>query len=56
MILTKRFSGLLFGPVSFILIQFLELKDLGVEGKYVLGTACWMAIWWILEVVEIAIT
>ena len=56
MISIKRISGLLFGPVLFILIQFISLNDLSPEGKYVLGTASWMAIWWVLEVVDIAVT
>ena len=56
MISIKRISGLLFGPVLFILIQFISINDLSAEGKYVLGTASWMAIWWVLEVVDIAVT
>jgi sodium-dependent dicarboxylate transporter 2/3/5 len=56
MISIKRISGLLFGPLLFILIQFISISDLSTEGKYVLGTASWMAIWWVLEVVDIAVT
>ena len=56
MISIKRISGLLFGPVLFILIQFISINGLSTEGKYVLGTASWMAIWWVLEVVDIAVT
>jgi sodium-dependent dicarboxylate transporter 2/3/5 len=56
MISIKRISGLLFGPLLFILIQFISINDLSIEGKYVLGTASWMAIWWVLEVVDIAVT
>ncbi|MAW49925.1 MAG: anion transporter [Flavobacteriaceae bacterium] len=56
MISIKRISGLLFGPLLFILIQFISINDLSTEGKYVLGTASWMAIWWVLEVVDIAVT
>jgi len=53
---TKQRLGLLLGPLSFILIQFIPLSDLSDSGKYVLGTAAWMALWWILESVNIAIT
>ena len=49
-------TGVLFGPLLFILIQFISINDLSTEGKYVLGTASWMAIWWVLEVVDIAVT
>ena len=56
MISIKRISGLIFGPLLFILIQFISINDLSTEGKYVLGTASWMAIWWVLEVVDIAVT
>jgi len=56
MISIKRISGLLFGPLLFILIQFISINNLSAEGKYVLGTAIWMAIWWVTEVVDIAVT
>ncbi|MBN09744.1 MAG: anion transporter [Flavobacteriaceae bacterium] len=53
---TKERIGLILGPLTFILIQFIPIYDLSPEGKNVLATAVWMAIWWVLESVDIAVT
>ena len=52
----KQRIGLFLGPLSFILIQFIPFTDLSLEGKNVLATTSWMAIWWILESIPIAAT
>ena len=53
---TKQRLGLILGPISFIFIQFIPLTDLSPEGRNVLATTSWMAIWWILEAIPIAAT
>ena len=53
---TKQRLGLLLGPLSFIFIQFIPLTDLSLEGRNVLATTSWMAIWWILEAIPISAT
>jgi sodium-dependent dicarboxylate transporter 2/3/5 len=49
--------GLLLGPFSFILIHFF-FKDetLSTEGIDLLAATVWIGIWWIFEVVPIAVT
>ena len=54
--LTKNRVGLILGPLSFIIFQFIPFTDLSIEGRNVLATTLWMAIWWILEVIPIAAT
>ena len=54
--LTKNRVGLILGPLSFIIVQFIPFTDLSIEGRNVLATTLWMAIWWILEVIPIAAT
>ena len=45
------------GPLVFITIYFLfRPAELSREGVAVLGIAAWMAIWWITEYTDIAIT
>lgn len=48
--------GLIAGPVAFVVIRLLE--PFGVEGASagVFGVAVWMAIWWISEVLPLAVT
>jgi sodium-dependent dicarboxylate transporter 2/3/5 len=53
---SKQRLGLLLGPLSFIVIQFISFSDLSEEGRNVLATTSWMAIWWILEAIPIAAT
>ena len=54
--LRRGLIGLL-GPFIFCLIYFLfRPADLSIEGVAVLGIAVWMAIWWITEFTDIAIT
>jgi len=47
----------LLGPLAFILFQFIEPPEgLSQEGFMLLGVTIWMAIWWVFEVVPIAVT
>jgi len=52
----KQF-GLVFGPLLFtITLLFFKPEDLSSEGIAVLATTLWVAVWWIFEVVPIAVT
>ena len=52
----KRF-GLILGPLLFTFtLLFFKPEGLGPEGIAVLATTLWVAVWWILEVVPIAVT
>jgi len=49
--------GLILGPLLFTLtLLFFEPKGLSPKGIAVLATTLWVAVWWILEVVPIAVT
>jgi len=49
--------GLILGPLLFTLtLLFFKPEGLGPEGIAVLATTLWVAVWWILEVVPIAVT
>ena len=52
----KQF-GLVLGPLLFTFtLLFFKPEGLSPEGVAVLATTIWVAIWWILEVVPIAVT
>jgi sodium-dependent dicarboxylate transporter 2/3/5 len=51
-----RLFFLILGPVLFIIILFLPLPNLTFPAHIVLGTALWMAIWWISEAIPIPAT
>ena len=49
--------GFITGPLLFVLVLFFfHPKGLSKEANAVLATTLWVAIWWILEVVPIAVT
>ncbi len=49
--------GLIIGPLLFIItILFFHPEGLSKEANAVLATTLWVAIWWILEIVPIAVT
>jgi sodium-dependent dicarboxylate transporter 2/3/5 len=49
--------GLVLGPAFFaLIILFFHPEDLSIEGKYVLATTAWIAIWWTLEAIPISAT
>ncbi len=49
--------GLIFGPLLFtITLLFFKPEGLSPEGVAVLATTLWVAVWWIFEVVPIAVT
>ena len=55
--LTKQNIGLILGPLSFIIIKyFFHPEGLSVEANAILGSAVWIAIWWITEAIPIAVT
>ncbi|WP_375324065.1 SLC13 family permease [Flagellimonas sp. GZD32] len=52
----KKF-GLVLGPLLFIWIQFFFTDDtLSEQGKNVLASTVWIGVWWVFEVLPIAIT
>ena len=49
--------GLILGPTLFLLtILFFRPEDLSESGRAVLASTLWIAVWWILEVIPIAVT
>ena len=53
----KQRTGFVLGPLLFIVTWLLfKPEGLSVEGRAVLATTLWVASWWILEVVPIAVT
>ncbi len=52
----KERIGLILGPVLFLLILLPDFQGLSFEGKFVMGTTAWIAIWWIFEPIPIAAT
>mgnify|MGYP002152257039 CR=1 FL=1 len=54
---TRIFVIKLLGPLAFVLFQLAEPpKGLSQEGFMLMGITVWMAIWWVFEVVPIAVT
>lgn len=52
----KKF-GFVLGPVLFIMIQlFFKDETLSVQGKNVLAATVWIGVWWVFEVLPIAVT
>ena len=55
--LNKKYFGLLLGPLVFILILiFTDPSGLSQEGKAILASTIWIAIWWITEAAPISVT
>lgn len=52
----KRLAQLLSGPLVFVGILLLPLPSLSADGQTVLALTGWMAVWWILEAVPLAVT
>ncbi|WP_136481341.1 SLC13 family permease [Cognatitamlana onchidii] len=54
---TSKRIGLVLGPLLFILIRlFFAPEGLSEEANAVLGSAVWIAVWWITEAIPIAAT
>ncbi|NRA93825.1 MAG: anion permease, partial [Psychroserpens sp.] len=54
---TSKIIGLVLGPLLFILILlFFKPEGLTPEGRAVLASTIWIAIWWITECIPIAAT
>lgn len=55
--MTKKRIGLFLGPVLFTLILlFFNPEGLTIEAKAILACAIWIAVWWITEATDIAVT
>ena len=55
--MTKKRIGLLLGPALFVLTLFyFRPAELSPAGVAVLAATLWIAVWWILEVIPIAVT
>jgi len=55
--LTKQKIGLFLGPILFIVILlFFHPEGLNKEANAVLASAIWIAVWWITEALDIAVT
>jgi len=55
--LTKQKIGLLLGPIMFVVILlFFHPEGLNKEANAILASAIWVAIWWITEALDIAVT
>lgn len=54
--MNKKSLSLILGPALFFIIQLLPLEGLSPEGKSVLATTCWVAVWWIGEATDLAVT
>lgn len=46
---------LFLGPALFFLIQWIEIAGLSEEGRAVLASTAWVAVWWITEAVELSV-
>ena len=54
---TKQKIGLFLGPLLFLAVFFLfKLEGLSSEGRAVLATATWVAVWWMTEALSLAVT
>ncbi len=52
-----QFSGLILGPVLFVLIlAFFSPEGLSAEGKAILASTTWIAVWWMTEAIPIPVT
>lgn len=55
--MNKKNLGLVLGPLLFTLtLLFFHPEKLSYEGRAVLAATLWIAVWWILEVLPIAVT
>lgn len=52
----RQRSGLVLGPLLFILILLTEPESLSPEATVVAGVTIWMAVWWISEAIPISAT
>lgn len=54
---TKEQIGFILGPLSFVMVlAFFAPEGLSFEGRAVLASALWMAIWWTTEAIPLAVT
>ncbi len=54
---TAQKVGLVLGPMLFaFVLLFFHPADLSIEGRMVLATTLWVAVWWITEAIPIPVT
>nr|WP_260578916.1 DASS family sodium-coupled anion symporter [Halomonas populi] len=54
---TPQKVGLILGPALFaFVLMFFHPADLSLEGRMVLATTLWVAVWWITEAIPIPVT
>jgi len=53
---TREKIGLISGPLSFLVIQYLNFDGLSPEGQSVMASTIWIAIWWITEAIPMSVT
>ena len=51
----KKSLALIFGPTAFLLVR-MAAQPFGEKAAWALGLAAWMALWWMLRPVDIAVT
>ena len=49
-------ATLIAGPALYLLLVLLAPATLAIPARHVLGTAAWMAVWWVTEPVPLAAT
>jgi len=55
--MNKKTAGMILGPTLFLLtLLFFHPPGLSAAGQAVLASTLWVAVWWILEVIPIAVT
>lgn len=54
--MNKNKIALILGPLAFLVILLLPFEGLSQEGKAVLATTTWVAIWWIGEAMDLEAT
>ncbi len=55
--LEKKQVGFILGPLLYLILMFLlPLKGLSPEGRAILASTVWIAVWWITEAMPIAAT
>lgn len=54
--LKKNKIGLYLGPLLYLIISFSTIEGLSDQGKAILASALWIAIWWITDAISLVVT
>ncbi|NJD77305.1 MAG: DASS family sodium-coupled anion symporter [Candidatus Methanoperedens sp.] len=54
--ISRQYTGLVLGPLLFLLILFSDMEGLSWEAKSIAASTAWMACWWLTEAVPIPAT